>query len=188
MSTTTLACLSPADVDQDDRPLLLLDVDGVVNPQLPRSKAWRRYRCVVDNERYNVRLNPEHGEQLLRLSERAGGQLVWATSWDHHANVHIGPRLGLPRLPVITMDHASQWRTWHDPLVMYKTPKVARYVAGRPFVWFDDDFRAGDQLHLEEHPDVGEFLLIHVDPRRGLTTEHLAEAADWLAERTGGDQ
>jgi hypothetical protein len=59
------------------RPVVALDVDGVLSP-------W---------------LNPEYGEWLLALADRC--ELVWATSWEHNANWHIASRIGLPVLEVI---------------------------------------------------------------------------------------
>jgi hypothetical protein len=63
---------------------------------------------------------------------------------------------------------------------MFKTPYVADYVRHRPFVWFDDALWAADQRYLEAHPNVGDFLLVEVDQRLGLTDGHLDLAREWL--------
>ncbi|WP_155344493.1 hypothetical protein [Acrocarpospora pleiomorpha] len=41
--------------------MLLLDVDGVLNPSRRSSLAWRRYTGIVDGEPYKILLDPRHG-------------------------------------------------------------------------------------------------------------------------------
>ncbi|MEV7014135.1 hypothetical protein AB0N02_47150, partial [Streptosporangium sp. NPDC051022] len=70
--------------------------------------------------------------------------------------------------------------------VMFKTPHIADWVKGRPFVWLDDDLTARDEAFLTDHPGVGNFLIIHVDAEQGLTDDDLAEARSWLLIHGGG--
>ncbi|MEV1173690.1 HAD domain-containing protein [Nonomuraea sp. NPDC049784] len=158
------------------KPLLLLDVDGVLNPMGRPTPDFRRYRCTIDGEVYIVNLNPRHGRRLLELALSTGSELVWATTWEQHANEWIAPRIGLPSLPVISMnpDVPSE----HGE--MFKTPHVAAYAGRRPFVWFDDQVWAEDEEYLRVHQGLDDFLLIHVDPRTGLTSRHLGMAHEWL--------
>ncbi|WP_431930884.1 HAD domain-containing protein [Nonomuraea jabiensis] len=158
------------------KPLLLLDVDGVLNPMGRPAPDFRRYRCTIGDEVYTVHLNPRHGRRLLDLALTTGSELVWATTWGQHANEWIAPRIGLPSLPVIPVnpDGGSE----HGEL--FKTPHVARYVGRRPFVWFDDQVWWEDEQYLRVHQGLTDFLLVHVDPARGLTSRHLGMAHDWL--------
>ncbi|WP_406442197.1 hypothetical protein OHB00_39265 [Streptomyces sp. NBC_00631] len=169
------------------RPLLLLDVDGPLNPfrarflrhrgyvtrrlhpanwsarQQPGSRALRRG--------LRVRLHPGHGARLLALPY----ELAWATTWTHQANEMIGPVIGLPELPVIE---------WPEPFakdpdgLYWKTRTVLTWAAGQPFVWVDDMVTELDVRHVAEHHD-GPALLLPVDPRHGLRARDFAALERW---------
>ena len=79
------------------KPLLLLDVDGVLIPYAAPEQPIGFLPYMLPGEW--VWLSPRHGEWLRPLHDQF--QLVWATGWEHHANHLIGPILGLPPLPVI---------------------------------------------------------------------------------------
>jgi hypothetical protein len=46
-----------------------------------------------------VLLSVHHADWLRELAGTY--ELVWATTWEHHANTHIAPLLELPALPVV---------------------------------------------------------------------------------------
>ncbi|MEV6103397.1 HAD domain-containing protein [Streptomyces sp. NPDC051940] len=158
-------------------PLLLLDVDGPLNPYAApeRPPGYSTYLVTgLDIGLLRVWLNPAHGERLLRLPY----DLVWATTWMHEANSVVGERvLGLPVLPVI------EWKAMHqeDPDGLYwKTRQIAEWAAGRPFAWVDDEISELDEEWIAESYD-GEALLHWVDPRTGLTEADFAALEDWAA-------
>lgn len=124
------------------RPLVLLDVDGPLQPwagdtgtrpaefvRFPLRRSWWWGRAGF------VWLNPAHGPALLGLAERTGAELVWATAWGQRANLVIGPAVGLPELPVI--EFVSRGLFTDE---QWKFAAVARFAYDRPLVWFDDDF------------------------------------------------
>jgi hypothetical protein len=170
------------------RPLVLLDVDGPLNPydakpsRRPHGYTTHRLRPKgFEHARKPLRvwLHPDHGALLRAFAERHGAELVWATTWEHDANTMIGPVIGLPELPVIEFgDHISA-QEW-------KYPAVAKYAGGRPFVWFDDDFEAAgpDRQHALRQFEIARkttpTLLHHVDPKIGLTEADLAAAGAWF--------
>ncbi|MFB9967573.1 HAD domain-containing protein [Sinosporangium siamense] len=159
-----------------ERPLLLVDVDGVLNPLGRPTPDFRKYECHVEGQTYTVFLNSRHGTRLLSLAVETGSELVWATTWEHWANEWIAPRLSLPQLPVIKLPPNVRGQFGE----MFKTPAIAEYVGRRPFVWFDDQVWAADEDYLRAHPGVGDFLLVQVDPRVGLTQTEFGYAREWL--------
>ncbi|MFD1930837.1 MULTISPECIES: HAD domain-containing protein [Nonomuraea] len=158
------------------KPLLLVDVDGVLNPFGRPNGDFRRYLCTIGADSYTVHLNVRHGARLMELALKTRSELVWATTWEHSANEWIAPRVGLPRLPVVPMEPKRPSERGES----FKTPCVADYVDRRPFVWFDDHLWAADEEYLRAHQGVDDFLLVPVDPRHGLTMRHLAAAERWL--------
>jgi hypothetical protein len=153
-----------------DRPVLFLDVDGVLlpfgGPHPPVSGTG--------GDAVLSRLRPSQGRRLVEL----GCELVWATSWGPEANTELAPRLGLPALPVLEESEDDVPRGVH-----WKTAAVVRRAAGRPFVWVDDEIGDADRVWVRAaHPAPA--LLYRVDPRVGLTDGDVRTVGAWLAART----
>lgn len=178
-----------------DRPLLLLDVDGPLNPYAAkphrrppgytthrmRPASWlaRSEPLGVRSSRRSLRvwLNPGHGASLLGLPY----SLVWCTTWKHEANEWIGPRIGLPELPVIA------WPRMHhdDPDgIHWKTRHLVEWAAGRPFAWVDDELDEQDRAWVADN-HCGPALLHRVDPRKGLLEEDFTVLAAWARGLAG---
>ncbi|MFF7329716.1 hypothetical protein [Streptomyces sp. NPDC008150] len=161
-------------------PLLLIDVDGPLNPyassnrQHRRNKIYREYRL----NGFRVWLNRAHGEQFLALADLF--ELTWCTTWEHDANSMIGPRIGLPELPVVEFD---KQRIGSDDGTYFKTHEIVTSVAGRPFAWIDDEITDIDREYVAAHHN-GPALLHHVDPRLGLLPDDFAALAEWANSLT----
>lgn len=63
----------------------------------------------------------------------AACDLVWATTWEDEANAEVAPRIGLPRLPVVTWpessaahEHEDQWFRLH-----WKTRTLVEWAGRR---------------------------------------------------------
>ncbi|MBP2325553.1 hypothetical protein JOF56_005938 [Kibdelosporangium banguiense] len=156
------------------RPLLLLDIDGPLNPFAAKADAKppgyleHKFRLAGWSRRHPLRmwLNPAHGRSLLQAAGPA--ELVWATTWEHKANTMVAPAIGLPSLPVIQFGETGP---------AWKFPAVATYAQHRPLIWLDDDFAM--------YPSArDEFLatraglptsLIPINPRTGLTDADFTE-------------
>lgn len=187
------------------KPLLLLDVDGPLNPwaakptQRPAGYSTHRYTrpgAQRWGKPLRVWLHPGHGPMLLTLADRF--ELVWCTTWAAEANTWIGPRIGLPVLPVLDWavfgvdvnTNASATFGGAGPL-HWKTRAVAEYTAGRPFVWVDDEHTAADEEYLKSS-GVGRFRLHNVDPHVGITAVDIDAISRWpdprLRVRDRGDK
>jgi hypothetical protein len=158
------------------RPWLLIDVDGVLNPLVVADGfeiheltplGWTRPPL-------QVQLTPRHGEWINAMTDVF--DLAWATTWEESANLMIGPIVGIPELPVVPFDFDMARRVWG---ICMKTPDVAEWVGDRPFAWLDDMISDLDANWLREHADVGQFHLQSIDPLTGLTEADLAEVRAW---------
>ncbi|MFD6222128.1 HAD domain-containing protein [Nocardia asteroides] len=176
------------------RPLLYLDVDGPLNPFAAkperRPAGYRTHRMTPpswvaqhrDTPTHRTRplrvwLDPAHGPALLALAEYF--DLWWATTWEHDANTHIGPVLGLPELPVVewisTRRGSSDGTCW-------KTAELVRHAAGRSWAWVDDEITLGDRRFVHRHHG-GAALLNHVEPAKGLRDSDFAALTAWARQR-----
>lgn len=157
------------------RPLVLVDVDGVLNvaasakvrKRLVYHDGWVQKRVDAGGLTFRLCVNPAFGSWLHRLAAETGAELAWGTTWEEYANLCVGPLVGLPALR-----HAMVRDGDH------KAHGVVPFTEGRPFVWFDDEpdaaevtaRLAGDQPHL----------VVYVDEHTGLTKENVATAREWL--------
>ena len=144
------------------RPLLLVDVDGV----LLVVGGWDE----DGDGGYEPSYVPDAGEMLRRLS--ADFELHWATTWEASANVEIAPALGLPPLPFVRFDFDYRART-------PKLRSVMAYVGDRPCAWIDDDL-GPDAVAWAAGRSVPT-LLVHADPAEGMARRHVDELRDFAA-------
>lgn len=158
-----------------DTPLILLDVDGVLNP-LQRSPGYQRYRATPNRITYRLLLNPRHGPLLIGLAEATGAELVWASYWNDTANEWIGSRVGLPPLrsiPIPPRDPGYSLGGW-------KARNVAEWIGERPFVWLESE--PDVSYALADGPELGPHLIVTVDAHEGLTDSHTEKARGWLEQ------
>ena len=102
------------------RPLLLLDVDGVLSPTggaVPRGFELR------STPTYSVVIRPDHREWLRTLSEEF--ELVWASTWGDAANRVYGEIHGIGALPVIPLEDL------HEPARASSQLSIATSVIDR---------------------------------------------------------
>lgn len=185
------------------KPLLLLDVDGPLNPWKQVGKRGRRggggRRILPGYTAHDLRgvigfpdglqviLNPAHNDALRALSETF--TLIWATAWQEEANEFIGPLLGLRHLPVIEWPaHVVEDQRREGRNGSWKTPWVSRWLAyyapGIPWAWVDDEVNRYDRFWFAQHHyggDPGPHLIHRVEEGRGLVDDDFVLIRDWAA-------
>jgi len=179
----------------DSKPLLLLDVDGVLFPfcgvHLPDGCDWVVFDDVVTPdgrtfEHLRCCFDPGQVERLRVLAEAF--ELVWATTWEQVANDRLSELFSLPELPVIAFYDAPPGRiTYHlsDILSGIATTKlgpVDMWVGERPLAWVDDQLHFDARAWAERRSaDGAPTLLVRTDPRRGLTNAQTDELLAFAA-------
>jgi hypothetical protein len=154
-----------------ERPLLLMDVDGVLNPfAAPACPEGFAEFDIPGGDGEPTRLCRAHGGWLRELARRY--ELVWATGWGADANAYLSPLLGLPNLPLVTFPPVP-----FEP--REKVPAIAAYVGERrPVAWVDDALVP--EAHAWAAARAAPTLLLGTDPSRGLGRETVERLADWL--------
>ena len=157
------------------RPLLLVDVDGVLSLfgfdlAAPPPGSFR----AVDGLPHFI--SSVAGELLLRLAARF--ELVWASGWEDRANEHLRALLGLPQdLPHLSF--ARAWAAGESLRAHWKLDAVDAFAPARPLAWIDDAFNeACEQWAAQRHAPT---LLVATQPPVGLTAAHACELERWAA-------
>jgi hypothetical protein len=162
----------PAHTVLVDRPLLLLDVDGVLNPYGADCPAGFTEHVLFPDEIEPVRVCADHGGWIVELS--GAYEVVWATAWGEQANRLLAPLLGIPRLPVVPFGQVP----FSADL---KVPAIDALAGDRPAAWIDDLLgpAAYDWAAHRSAPT----LLLPADPAVGLTRELVDRALAWAADQ-----
>jgi hypothetical protein len=149
------------------RPLLLVDVDGVI------SLFASGDDCVPALvEGIPHMLSRRAALLLARLAPRF--ECVWCTGWEDRADAHLPHHLGVPAgWPHIAFTAPPQGAHW-------KLAGIDAYAAAdRPLAWIDDDH--DDRTRAWAEARRGETLLIQTDPVVGLTEPQAERLERWAA-------
>jgi HAD domain in Swiss Army Knife RNA repair proteins len=154
-----------------NRPLLLIDVDGVISlfGFDPASRPPGRFEVVDGIAHFLSATAGEHLRRLVEVYEPA-----WCTGWEEKANEYLPHALGLPG-PFAHLSFADA-----TPLVAghWKLAAIDRYAGpDRPLAWIDDahDERCREWAAARRGPT----LLLGTDPATGLTDEHVERLLVW---------
>jgi hypothetical protein len=158
-----------------DKPLLFVDIDGVISLFGFASDRRPAGRWVNVDGMLHF-LSAAAGEHLLRLAE--GYELVWCSGWEDRANEHLPHALALPGpLPFLTFarspgDTGSHW----------KLDAIDAHAGDRPLAWIDDAFNQACEAWAAHRG--APTLLVPTEPPTGITADHVATLEDWARRLT----
>lgn len=164
------------------KPLLLVDVDGVVSLfgfDPLRRPAGRM--ALIDGAPHLLSLTA--AACLLRLA--ALYECVWCTGWEDRAQDHLPHLLGLPRtwpyVPIEAARGAGSSLAGH-----WKLDAIDAYAGHkRPLAWVDDALDDACEAWAEARQ--GPTLLVGTDPAVGLTERHADALERWQSQLAAPD-
>lgn len=187
-----------------EKPVLLLDVDGVLNllPGWGKQKVrvtrdhrmerlWLDEPSLTDPDKplsMQIRIPLDAPALVEQLAEHF--DIHWFTMWNEDARNVFAPLAGLPDFPMLRAD----WNlgldvfdaltprpntTLRREVWVGKTPLIEGHLGTRPWVWIDDDATRTDDWWLAKYAAVGEHLIIPVKPHEGLTQHTVDKAIAW---------
>jgi hypothetical protein len=151
-----------------ERPLLLVDVDGVISLFGPGEDC---VPALVEGIPHL--LSRRAAAVLLRLAPRF--ECVWCTGWEDRAEAHLPHLLGLPGgwEHLALSDRPADAAHW-------KLAAIDAFAgADRPLVWIDDAH--DDRCHAWARARAGDTLLVTTDPAAGLTEAEAERVERWAA-------
>ncbi|RBY75131.1 hypothetical protein DQ239_17440 [Blastococcus sp. TF02-09] len=164
-------------------PVLLLDVDGVLNAvRVDLPEGWRRGRF----NGYVLSWDPTVVARLRALHESGRVELQWLTTWTEMADRLLAEPLQLPRglrthgrelLPTGYGGARAAASGWWK---LAAAQQVARAEPGRRIVWIDDDLAEQAEDISEWLAANGQVLVVAPDYQLGLTHEELDRIEAWL--------
>jgi hypothetical protein len=153
-----------------NRPLLLIDIDGVISlfgfdfDDPPKGSF-----ITVDGVTHFLSANA--GEQLLALVEAY--DLAWCSGWEEKADEYLPFALGLPAgLPHVELEPLGDGDGRH-----WKLAAIDRFAGDRAVAWIDDghDASCADWAAARAAPT----LLVTTDPAAGLTHAQASTLSAW---------
>jgi hypothetical protein len=171
--------------EEHDRPLLMMDIDGVISlfgawprggwetpEELARERAVEG--CLHSIDGIPHFLSSTAAAHLLELVSVY--DLVWASGWEERANEHLPRLLGLPpELPFLRFERSVGRANAH-----WKLDAIDAYAGERALAWVDDALN--DACHEWARARSAPTLLVQTEPERGLTEAEAAHLARWAQE------
>ena len=186
----------------DKRPVVLLDVDGVLNAitRKPNTAVWpfdhwKFGKAATAEREWPIAWATDVVDWLNALDDSGRAEILWHTTWLADAQ-NIAALLGLNRFGVADSTpevadgdvYGYESQQMHVARLREGVPAWWKYGAarrvlesGRPLIWMDDDIP--DQLprvHRDNLAANGAVLFLSPDEHTGLAPKHLRQAEQFL--------
>lgn len=154
----------------DGRPLLAVDVDGVVS-----LFGYEDDRPDPAGVAYDLIGGKLHclslagGERLRRLGEFF--DLIWVSGWEGRTRA-LSPLLGLAEIPYLRFGGKAEFGSAN-----WKLERLGKYSSGRALAWIDDSFDERCYEWARERSDPT--LLVGVESATGLLDVHVEALIGW---------
>lgn len=159
-----------------DKPVLLVDIDGVIS-------LWG----FPSNERPDGTWHSVEGIPHF-LSATAAGHLhdlaecfepVWCSGWEERASEHLPALIGAPALPHLSFDRAVGGGPVSN--AHWKLAAIDRHAGDRPLAWIDDALDERCEAWAVQRSATAPTLLLRTDPATGLTGDGVRRLRKWAA-------
>jgi hypothetical protein len=168
--------------EEPSKPLLMVDIDGVIS----LFGGWQLGGMTgqgnvskggpLDGSFHSVdgTLHFLSSTAAAHLLELAGlFELVWASGWEERANEHLPHLLGVPpALPFLRFARKVGRANAH-----WKLDAIDAYAGDRPVAWIDDAFNPACYEWAEAR--TAPTLLVRTMPEQGLTSREATQLAQW---------
>jgi hypothetical protein len=155
----------------NDKPLLLIDVDGVISlfgfdPARPPAGRFQLVDGIVHL------LSATAGKHLRALA--AEFELAWCTGWEEKANEYLPLALDLPG-PLACLSFGASVPL---PDAHWKVAAIDAFAGSeRPVAWIDDAHDDSCAEWARRRP--GPTLLVPTEPATGIGPEHVRVLREW---------
>lgn len=151
---------------------LYLDVDGVINADMPSGWGKPLNATIQDWEGWRVKLR--WAPKMIAALALLDLELRWCTTWRDEAPRLLAPLLGWGHEYERVMQPITGELYW--PSIDWKFDTVkATEAPDAKFVWIDDEMK---DIHREAFPNA---LVITTNPRLGITPAHIAQIEEYVA-------
>jgi len=159
------------------RPIVLLDVDGVISlfGFDHRHPPLGRYVLVDGHLHF---LSETAAALIAELAQRF--ELVWCTGWEDRADTHLPAALGVPAGLAHLRFDAGGWAAQATSIVArhWKLDAIDAFAGpDRPLAWIDDSHDESCERWAAQR--AGPTLLVTTEPSVGMTTAHVEQLHTW---------
>jgi hypothetical protein len=171
-------CYSSSARPKEERPLLMVDIDGVISLFGPPDEQGPKgsFHAIDGLPHF---LSSTAAAHLLSLS--GDFDLVWCSGWEEKAEEYLPHLLdlpaGLPFLRFERMTGAPPARAGRSIDGHWKLDAIDAYAGERALAWIDDAFDQSCHVWAAKRP--APTLLVETNPSLGLMSREARLLAEW---------